>query len=189
MGLPGFRVGIVYSYNDTVVNCARRMSSFGLVSSQTQHLIAAMLSDDEFVDRFIAKSKERLDKRRKVFTEGLERVKIDCLNGNAGLFIWMDLRRLLKDQAFEVEMEQSRVIINEIKLNVSPGSSFHCSEPGWFRVCIANMDDSTMEVALSRITDFMHQNRDQNKEVKVPARKQRQQSSLKLSLSRGKVED
>ncbi|GKU95203.1 hypothetical protein SLEP1_g8592 [Rubroshorea leprosula] len=35
----------------------------------------------------------------------------------------------------------------------------------------------------------MHQNRDQNKEVKVPARKQRQQSSLKLSLSRGKVED
>ncbi|GKU95209.1 hypothetical protein SLEP1_g8596 [Rubroshorea leprosula] len=189
MGLPGFRVGIVYSYNDAVVNCARRMSSFGLVSSQTQHLIAAMLSDDEFVDRFIAKSKERLDKRRKVFTEGLEQVKIDCLNGNAGLFMWMDLRRLLKDQSSKAEMELWKVIINEIKLNVSPGSSFHCTEPGWFRVCIANMDDSTMEVALSRITDFMHQNRDQNKEVKVPARKQRQQSSLKLSLSRGKVED
>ncbi|GLT46337.1 hypothetical protein SLA2020_200980, partial [Shorea laevis] len=50
MGLPGFRVGIVYYYNDAVVNCARMMSSFGLVSSQTQHLIAAMLSDDEFVD-------------------------------------------------------------------------------------------------------------------------------------------
>nr|ACJ83659.1 unknown [Medicago truncatula] len=31
MGFPGFRVGIIYSYNDTVVNCARKMSSFGLV--------------------------------------------------------------------------------------------------------------------------------------------------------------
>ncbi|GLT46341.1 hypothetical protein SLA2020_201020 [Shorea laevis] len=189
MGLPGFRVGIVYSYNDAMVNCARKMSSFGLVSSQTQHLIAAMLSDDEFVDRFIAKSKGRLDKRRKDFTEGLKQVKIDCLNGNAGLFVWMDLRRLLKDQSFEAEMELWKVIINEIKLNVSPGSSFHCSEPGWFRVCIANMDDSTMKVALSRITDFVHQNKDQNTEVKMPARKLCRRSSLKLSLSRGKVED
>ncbi|GKU95201.1 hypothetical protein SLEP1_g8590 [Rubroshorea leprosula] len=189
MGLPGFRVGIIYSYNDAVVNCARKMSSFGLVSSQTQHLIAAMLSDDEFVDRFIAKSKERLDKRHKDFTEGLKQVEIDCLNGNAGLFVWMDLHKLLKDQSFEAEMELWKVIINKIKLNVSPGSSFHCSEPGWFRVCIANMDDSTMEVALSRIRDFMHQNKDQNTEVKMPARKLCRQSSLKLSLSRGKVED
>ncbi|GLT67891.1 hypothetical protein SLA2020_401670 [Shorea laevis] len=189
MGLPGFRVGIVYSYNDAVVNCARKMSSFGLVSSQTQHLIAAMLSDDEFVDRFIAKSKELLDKRRKFFTEGLEQVKIDCLNGNASLFKRMDFRRLLKDQSFEAEMELLRVIINEIKLNVSPSSFFHCSEPGWFRVCIANMDDSTMEVDLLRITYFMLQNRYRNKVVKVPTKKQRQQSSLKRSLSRRKMED
>ncbi|GLT46343.1 hypothetical protein SLA2020_201040 [Shorea laevis] len=189
MGLPGFRVGIVYSYNDAVVNCARKMSSFGLVSSQTQHLIAAMLSDDEFVDRFIAESKERLDKRHEDFTEGLKQVKIDCLNGTAGLFVWMDLHRLLKDQSFEAEMELWKVIINEIKLNVSPGSSFHCSEPGWFRVCIANMDDSTMKVALSRITNFMDRNKDQNTEVKMPARKLCRQSSLKLSLSRRKVED
>lgn len=51
MGLPGFRVGIVYSYNDGVVSCGRKMSSFGLVSSQTQHLLASMLSDDDFVGR------------------------------------------------------------------------------------------------------------------------------------------
>lgn len=51
MGLPGFRVGIVYSYNDRVVSCGRKMSSFGLVSSQTQHLLASMLSDDDFVGR------------------------------------------------------------------------------------------------------------------------------------------
>ena len=44
LGLPGFRVGVIYSYNDTVVTAARRMSSFSLVSSQTQHLIAPTLS-------------------------------------------------------------------------------------------------------------------------------------------------
>lgn len=52
LGLPGFRVGIVYSYNDGVVSCARKMSSFGLVSSQTQYMLASMLSDDDFVERY-----------------------------------------------------------------------------------------------------------------------------------------
>ncbi|XP_040988886.1 1-aminocyclopropane-1-carboxylate synthase-like [Juglans microcarpa x Juglans regia] len=176
MGFPGFRVGIVYSYNDAVVHCSRKMSSFGLVSSQTQHLIASMLSDDVFVDRLIAESAGRLEKRHGVFTRGLASVGIDCLNSNAGLFVWMDLRRLLKEQTFEAEMKLWRVIIDEVKLNVSPGSSFHCSEPGWFRVCFANMDDNTMDVALTRIRTFVNK-------VRVPSKRQCWERSNNLRLS------
>ncbi|CAN1793635.1 1-aminocyclopropane-1-carboxylate synthase 1 [Linum perenne] len=157
MGLPGLRVGIVYSYNDKVVTCARRMSSFGLVSSQTQYLLAAMLSDDDFVGGFLRESSRRLEERRGTFSKGLERVGIRCLDSNAGLFVWMDLRHLLKedDSVHIGEMTLWRVIVNEVKLNVSPGVSFHCTEPGWFRVCFANMDDETMEVALQRIRAFI----------------------------------
>lgn len=179
MGFPGFRVGIVYSYNDAVVSCARKMSSFGLVSSQTQYLIASMLADDEFVDKFIVESRKRLAMRHSFFTQRLAQVGINCLKSNAGLFVWMDLRRLLKEQTFEAEMVLWRVIINEMKLNVSPGSSFHCSEPGWFRVCFANMDDKTMEIALSRIKTFMLQ----HKEAMVPKKKLCWQTSLRLSFS------
>lgn len=167
MGFPGFRVGIVYSYNDTVVHCSRKMSSFGLVSSQTQHLIASMLSADVFVDSFITESAERLEKRHGFFTRGLASVGIDCLNSNAGLFVWMDLRWLLKEQTFEEEMKLWRVIINEVKLNISPGSCFHYSEPGWFRVCFANVDDDTMDVALTRIHTFVLQNK-----VRVASKRQ-----------------
>jgi len=183
MGFPGFRVGIVYSYNDTVVHCCHKMSSFGLVSSQTQHLIASMLSDDAFVDRFLAESAERLETRYKFLTCSLAQAGIDCLKSNAGLFLWMDLRHLLKNKTFEAEMELWQVIINEVKLNVSPGSSFHCSEPGWFRVCFANMDDSTMEVALTRIRTFVRQNKD----VKISKRKC-WNSNLRLSFSSLRVD-
>ncbi|XP_054783940.1 1-aminocyclopropane-1-carboxylate synthase-like [Prosopis cineraria] len=155
MGFPGFRVGIVYSYNDTVVNCARKMSSFGLVSSQTQHMLAAMLSDDHFVDNFLAESSIRLAKRQSLFTEGLEKMGIACLPSNAGLFCWMNLRSLLREQTVEGEMQLWRVIVNEVKLNISPGSSFNCSEAGWYRVCFANMDYETMEEALRRIRAFV----------------------------------
>ncbi|XAR70254.1 1-aminocyclopropane-1-carboxylate synthase [Bertholletia excelsa] len=155
MGLPGFRVGIIYSYNDAVTNCARKMSSFGLVSTQTQHFIASMLSDDAFVEKFIMGSSQKLASRHKDFTEGLAKMGIRSLEGNGGLFLWMDLRRLLKDATFGAEMALWKVIIYDVKLNVSPGSSFHCSEPGWFRVCFANMDDETMQVALERIRTFV----------------------------------
>jgi 1-aminocyclopropane-1-carboxylate synthase len=160
MGFPGFRVGIVYSYNDSVVKCARKMSSFGLVSSQTQHMIASMLSDEEFIDNFIKESKQRLTARHRLLTVRLFQMGIRCLGGNGGLFVWMDLRKLLNEQTFDAEMLLWRVIVNEVKLNVSPGSSFHCHEPGWFRVCFANMDDKTMEVALTRIRNFVLRNKE-----------------------------
>ncbi|BBG97584.1 ACC synthase 1 [Prunus dulcis] len=183
MGLPGLRVGIVYSYNDDVVNIGRKMSSFGLVSSQTQHMLASMLLDEEFVARFLETSSKRLAKRHGVFTKGLEEVGINCLKSNAGLFCWMDLRRLLKDQTFDGEMVLWRVIVNEVGLNVSPGSSFKCVEPGWFRVCFANMDNETVEVALKRIRTFVRQGKkaqDQAVQVKSP---KRWKSNLRLSFS------
>nr|AAM80888.1 1-aminocyclopropane-1-carboxylate synthase [Betula pendula] len=184
MGFPGFRVGIIYSYNDAVVQCCRKMSSFGLVSSQTQHLLASMLSDDVFVDRFIAESSKRLEKRYQDFTFPLAQVGINCLKSNAGLFLWMDLRHLLKNQTPEAEMELWKVIIDEVKLNVSPGDSFHCSEPGWFRVCLAQKGQSRRRVALTRIRTFVHQ----NKEVKNRLKRKCWNSNLRLSFSSLRVD-
>lgn len=182
LGFPGFRVGVIYSYNDDVVNCARKMSSFGLVSTQTQHLLSAMLSDDQFVDKLISESAERLASRHKMFTIELGKVGISCLKSNAGLFCWMDLRALLEKKTVEGEMALWRTIIEKVKLNVSPGSSFHCSEPGWFRVCFANMDDETMKVALDRIIDFVF--KPNKKEIMTPKKvQQKWQANLHLRLS------
>lgn len=184
IGLPGFRVGIVYSYNDAVVSCGRKMSSFGLVSTQTQLFLAELLSDQAFIDKFLAESARRLGARHRIFTEGLEEIGIKCLKSNAGLFFWMDLRPLLKEPSFEAEMVLWRVIINDVKLNVSPGSSFHCSEPGWFRVCFANMDEETVQVALKRIRKLKG-----GKEVEIPTKTKRWQKTLRLSFSSRLLEE
>ncbi|KAL8556735.1 hypothetical protein ACS0TY_004267 [Phlomoides rotata] len=180
LGFPGFRVGIVYSYNDAVVTSARKMSSFGLVSTQTQRTIASMLSDDDFVARFLELSSRRLGTRHSLLTRGLAQVGIGSLKSNSGLYCWMDLRRLLNEATFEAEMELWRLIIKDVKLNVSPGASFHCSEPGWFRVCFANMDDETTMVALSRIHKFVIQKK--GGESHAP-RKQCRRSKLEINLS------
>lgn len=186
LGLPGFRVGIVYSYNDAVVECARKMSSFGLVSSQTQHFLGCLLADEEFTSRYLAENARRLKVRHGLFTDGLGRVGIRCLEGNGGVFCWMDLRPLLKEATVEGELRLWRVIVNEVKLNVSPGSSFHCGEPGWFRVCFANMDDETTERALRRIRLFVS---GESEQLETKKKKNRWDEGLRLSLPRRFEED
>eukprot|EP01018_Ginkgo_biloba_P009652 Gb_28721 [translate_table: standard] len=159
IGLSGFRVGVIYSYNDTVVTTARRMSSFSLVSSQTQHLLANMLSDTKFVQKYIAENHKRLRERHTMIVAGLQRAGIECLKSNAALFCWVDLRHLLPTPNEDGELRLWEMILEEWGLNVSPGSSCHCIEPGWFRFCFANMNDQTLDVSLKRIQRFMDSRR------------------------------
>lgn len=155
LGLPGFRVGAIYSNDDMVVSAATKMSSFGLVSSQTQYLLSAMLSDKKFTRNYISENQKRLKQRHKMMVSGLEAAGISCLKSNASLFCWVDMRHLLSSKSFEAEMELWKKIVYNVGLNVSPGSSCHCTEPGWFRVCFANMSEETLDLAMQRIKFFV----------------------------------
>jgi 1-aminocyclopropane-1-carboxylate synthase len=155
LGLPGFRVGAIYSNDDMVVAAATKMSSFGLVSSQTQYLLAAMLSDKKLTKNYISENHKRLRQRQKKLVSGLQKAGISCLKGNAGLFCWVDMRHLLRSNTFEAEMELWKKIVYEVRLNISPGSSCHCTEPGWFRVCFANMSEETLDLAMQRLKAFV----------------------------------
>nr|CAD1844592.1 unnamed protein product [Ananas comosus var. bracteatus] len=120
---------------------------------------------------------------RWIFSSGLEEVGIRCLDGNAGVFCWMDLRHLLKEATEDGELELWRVIVNNVKLNVSPGSSFHCAEPGWFRVCITNMDDDTTHVALKRIRTFVYRINGADAEARMVKKKKRGDNSALRIIS------
>ncbi|KAM7262550.1 hypothetical protein ACFE04_000233 [Oxalis oulophora] len=177
LGLPGFRVGAIYSNDQMVVSAATKMSSFGLISSQTQYLLAAMLSDKKFTKSYIKENQKRLGQRYRKLVSGLEKAGISCLKSNAGLYGWVDMRRLLSSKTLEAEMEIWKKIVYEVKLNISPGSSCHCSEPGWFRVCFANMSEETLNIALERIKGFVESMAPQSQH-------QRTKTSYKKSLTK-----
>ncbi|TXG52576.1 hypothetical protein EZV62_021745 [Acer yangbiense] len=155
LGMPGFRIGMVYSNNQTVVSAATKMSSFGLISSQTQFLLANMLADTKFTSKYMKENRRRLKKRKEMLVSGLKTAGIKCLKSNAGLFCWVDMRKLLVSNTFEAEKELWKKIIFEVGLNISPGSSCHCTEPGWFRVCFANMSEETLQISIRRIKAFV----------------------------------
>ncbi|KAM0915580.1 hypothetical protein ACQ4PT_010748 [Festuca glaucescens] len=155
LGLPGFRVGAIYSSNPAVVSAATKMSSFGLVSSQTQFLLAALLGDNDFTRRYLAENKRRLKERRDQLVDGLKAIGIGCLESDSGLFCWVDMSHLMRSRSFEGEMSLWKKVVFDVGLNISPGSSCHCSEPGWFRVCFANMSAKTLDVAMQRLRAFV----------------------------------
>lgn len=159
LGLPGFRIGMIYSNDPKVVGAATKMSSFGLMSSQTQYLVSEMLSDRKFRLNYMEESKRRIRKRKLMLVSGLRDAGIGCLRGgNSGLFCWVDMRHLLKSGSFYYEMELWKRILCEVGLNVSPGSACRCSEPGWFRMCFANMSEDTLRVAMCRLKAFVDSN-------------------------------
>ncbi|TKY74943.1 1-aminocyclopropane-1-carboxylate synthase CMA101 [Spatholobus suberectus] len=158
LGVPGFRVGMIYSNNETVVAAATKMSSFGLVSSQTQYLVANLLKDKKFTFKYMEETHRRLKRRKEMLVSGLRNAGIRCLKSNAGLFCWVDMRHLLSSATFEAEKELWKRILCQVGLNISPGSSCHCCEPGWFRVCFANMSEDTLKVAMRRMKAFTDSN-------------------------------
>ncbi|KAJ0909632.1 putative 1-aminocyclopropane-1-carboxylate synthase [Helianthus annuus] len=158
LGLSGFRVGIIYSNNERVLSAATKMSSFGLISSQTQHLVSNILGDKKFMKYYIKENTRRLKKRHEMLVSNLKRIGIHCLTSNAGLFCWVDMRHLLSSNTFEAEFELWKRIACDVKLNISPGSSCHCSEPGWFRICFANVSEEILHVALHRMKVFVEEN-------------------------------
>ncbi|XP_076921111.1 1-aminocyclopropane-1-carboxylate synthase 9-like [Bidens hawaiensis] len=155
LGLPGFRIGAIYSENKYVVSAATKMSSFGLISSQTQYLLSEMLYDKKFTKTYLSENRRRLKHRQETLVKGLQKAGIRCLKGNAGLFCWVDMRHLLSSKTFQGEMELWKKIVYDVRLNISPGSSCHCSEPGWFRVCFANMSEKTLMFAMQRVKSFV----------------------------------
>ncbi|GFY86669.1 1-aminocyclopropane-1-carboxylate synthase 9 [Actinidia rufa] len=178
LGLPGFRVGAIYSNDDVVVAAATKMSSFGLVSSQTQYLLASMLSDKNFTKHYISENQKRLKKRQEMLISGLQSAGIGCLKSNAGLFCWVDMRHLLSSKSFDSEMELWKKIVYQVGLNISPGSSCHCSEPGWFRVCFANMSEDTLDIAIQRIKTFVQTNNNNHSQRIHPSVKKSKRKSL-----------
>ncbi|EFJ31841.1 1-aminocyclopropane-1-carboxylate synthase [Selaginella moellendorffii] len=154
LGLPGLRVGALYSWNKQVLSTAARLGRFCSVSTQTQCFVSAFLSDKEFVRDYLRENKKRLKARRDWVVEMLRNTGTGCAKGNAGFYCWIDLSRFLKAPTEEAETELWKNVVYEVGLNLTPGSACHSPEPGWFRFCFANQDEDTLAVAIRRLEDL-----------------------------------
>jgi len=156
--LGGFRIGIFHSENPDVIASMRALCSFSNASADSQSALARLLSDERWVDEFIALNHRRLQHAYVELSTRLSKSKIQFHTPRAGIFAWADFRAYLTSPTFEAEAELAERILNEARVNMIPGKIFMSPEPGWFRVCFAR-PDIELQTAAARLTKVLREDR------------------------------
>ncbi|MEE6466611.1 hypothetical protein FKM82_007009 [Ascaphus truei] len=162
--MSGFRVGMLYTRNEQVCSAMSRLAFFHQCPGPIQYMLTQLLSDRDWLENvFFPTNKQRLKDSWKMLVTGLRGLGIPVLKHSAGLYVWADLRKFLKSQTFEAEMELWRKLTAG-KLYIAPGKAFDCYEPGWFRL-IFSVSSDVLQLGLQRLRKLLKETPEQTLEI------------------------
>jgi len=157
----GLRCGALYSRCEPLHAALDNCAYFTAVSTHTQRALAMLLSDDWWTDSFLAERRARLRRAHDALCVGLREAAVPYTDSGAGMFVWLDCRKLLPRGAegaaagwgeerdfwaalFSCEGGRGGVLL-------TPGSDCAAPEPGWFRACFAAADPESLPLVGPRI--------------------------------------
>ncbi|KAL4743627.1 pyridoxal phosphate-dependent transferase [Aspergillus similis] len=145
----GLHLGFLISRNFELRRACSAMLRFHSPSSTAETIGTAILQDEDFVSRFIEKSRRDLAHSYRIATSILDQMGINYLKGgNAGFFLYIDLSPYLSLQTQEHEFALARRLLDN-GLFLHPGEE-HSKEPGWFRLVFSH-DEHVLREGLRRL--------------------------------------
>ena len=159
LGMSGYRVGVLYSRNADVLAAFSNIGYFQTCSNDTQDMLAAVLRDEAWTDRYLAESRRLLRASYEALTALLEEARIPFVRACAAMFVWVDLREFLSpapDRAdpFSAERALTQRLFDECKILFTPGEPQHAPEPGFYRICYAYAPIEGVRAAFERLGRF-----------------------------------
>lgn len=150
-GASGLRCGVLFSENSAVLRAVDALAYWASCSGDTQWRLGRLVSDREFVDAYIVQMQARLRDIYADVSSALRRHGIEHVPASAGFFVICDLRSWLDEPSWGAEDRLWRRIVDEARVNLTPGSACRIAEPGWFRLCFASAPHEAVLAAIERI--------------------------------------
>jgi 1-aminocyclopropane-1-carboxylate synthase len=147
----GLRCAVLLSENEGVREAVNGLAYWAAVSGDTQFVLEQMISDETWVDSFIAESQERLGRAYQEVTAALEAASIPYLPAEAGFFFLCDLRPFMEEVTWEAEAELWDWLLNTANVNLTPGADCHIGEPGFMRLVFASERTEAVVAGIERV--------------------------------------
>jgi aspartate/methionine/tyrosine aminotransferase len=150
-GASGLRCGVLVTENEALIAAVDSLAYWACCSGDTQVLLGQMISDDAWVDAYVAGMRGRLRDAYRSITGALDEKGIPYLAAEAGFFFLCDLRRFMAEPTWEGEHALWRRMLEEANVNLTPGSACRVAEPGFMRLCFASVPIKTALAGVRRL--------------------------------------
>jgi aspartate/methionine/tyrosine aminotransferase len=154
-GASGLRCGVLVSENEAVNAAVDTLAYWACCSGHTQYLLGEMISDETWIDSYIDSMRELLGGAYARITAALDAGGVRYVPAEAGVFVLLDLRCHLEARTWEAEHALWTRILDQAKVNLTPGAACRAGEPGFFRLCYAGSPTDTVEAAVSRLVQLL----------------------------------
>jgi aspartate/methionine/tyrosine aminotransferase len=154
-GASGLRCGVLISENTAVLTAVAGMAYWAAYSGHTQHLLSELIADDEVIDHHIAESRAKLGTAYAKVTGALDLNGIPYFGAGAAFFLICDLRAFLDSPTWQAEKTLWRRILEQAKVNLTPGEACRINEPGFYRLCYAAESGDAVVAAIERISKIL----------------------------------
>jgi aspartate/methionine/tyrosine aminotransferase len=153
----GLRVGVLLSKNQRLNTAMNSIAIFVSVSNYAQHALAQVLMNDEWTAGYMASTRDKLENSYDTLTGCLDMYGIPYRSAVAGMFVWVDLRKWLKEDSWMGERELLERMQTECKVLMTPGEACHAESAGYFRICFAWMPAEALMEMVERLVRVFEQ--------------------------------
>jgi len=151
-GASGFRIGMLYTQNEYLLQALTNLNIFSGVSHPMQLILADILTDDVFCDAFFEDARAQLKWSYTTCAQKLDEMVIPFIAAEAGLCVYVDFSSLLPSQTFEGEEQFASLVQEYARVVMSPGQGMRDQKPGMFRICHAWVASEVLEIAMERLS-------------------------------------
>lgn len=162
MAAGGIRLGCLWTRNADLMRALMVITNFHWSGNANEKIASLMLEDEEWMDWFLDLSRSTLAQANALSQQLLSEHGIGFQEGsNAGLFLWVDLRKWCKqvdptlklgDEGFWAGEEALTKILASKKILLTNGKDMNAEQPGWYRFIFAQ-EEHVVREGIKRYVD------------------------------------